>query len=222
MIVSPMRPMAWRVRADHRDRAEVVQDVLGRHRRRPDPATRRTRGPRGSTGLRWWQTISMSRCSSRVLRVYGRVGLVDDGRTFGVRGDPDDVRRVPAPGPLGVVRVDRPAADRGERRLEVAGLVQRVGVDRHLHPGLDATVRQASIAAGVVPQSSCSLKPGGPGAQLLPQPLGRHRVALAEQHDVHRPRGASRAASRRARTPRASPWWPWCPRPARCRRRSAW
>ena len=37
----------------------------------------------GTAGLRWWQTISMSRCSARVLRVYGRVGLVEDGSTFG-------------------------------------------------------------------------------------------------------------------------------------------
>ena len=32
---------------------------------------------------RWWQTISMSRCSSIVLTVNGRVGLVDDGRMLG-------------------------------------------------------------------------------------------------------------------------------------------
>ena len=32
---------------------------------------------------RWWQTISMSRCSSRVLTVKGRVGLVEEGRTLG-------------------------------------------------------------------------------------------------------------------------------------------
>ena len=37
----------------------------------------------GMSGLRWWQTMSMSRCSSRVLRVYGSVGLVDAGRTLG-------------------------------------------------------------------------------------------------------------------------------------------
>ena len=34
-------------------------------------------------GLRWWQTISMSRCSSTVLTVCGRVGFVEDGSTFG-------------------------------------------------------------------------------------------------------------------------------------------
>ena len=31
---------------------------------------------------RWWQTISMSKCSSMVFLVNGLVGLVDDGITF--------------------------------------------------------------------------------------------------------------------------------------------
>ena len=42
----------------------------------------RTRDPPGRCGLRWWHTMSMSRCSSRVLTVCGRVGLVELGRTF--------------------------------------------------------------------------------------------------------------------------------------------
>ena len=37
----------------------------------------------GTDGLRWWQTISMSRCSSTVLTVCGRVGLVELGSTCG-------------------------------------------------------------------------------------------------------------------------------------------
>ena len=36
----------------------------------------------GTLGLRWWQTMSMSRCSSTVLTVCGIVGLVDEGRTL--------------------------------------------------------------------------------------------------------------------------------------------
>ena len=32
---------------------------------------------------RWWQTISMSKCSSTVFTVKGRVGLVEEGITFG-------------------------------------------------------------------------------------------------------------------------------------------
>ena len=76
--------------------------------------SRRTRGPR-DRGLRWWHTISMSRCSAIVLTVCGRVGFVDDGSTFGCDGDGDDVGRVAAARAFGVVRVDRAARDRGER-----------------------------------------------------------------------------------------------------------
>jgi hypothetical protein len=36
-----------------------------------------------SPKARWWQTMSMSRCSSRVLTVCGRVGFVLLGSTFG-------------------------------------------------------------------------------------------------------------------------------------------
>ena len=64
---------------------------------------------------RWWHTISMSRCSSIVLTVNGRVGLVLDGRTLGSAGDADDVRGVTAAGAFGVEAVDRPALDRGDR-----------------------------------------------------------------------------------------------------------
>ncbi len=141
----------------------------------------------GTAGFRWWQTISMSRCSSTVLTVCGRVGLVDDGSTLGCRGDGDDVRRVPAARALGVVGVDRPAGDRPQRVLDEAGLVQRVGVDRDLHarppPTRQAGVDRGRRGAPVLVQ----LEPGRAGPQLLPQRLGRHGVALAEQHDVDRP-----------------------------------
>jgi hypothetical protein len=36
----------------------------------------------GTLESRWWQTISMSRCSSRVFTVCGRVGFVLLGSTF--------------------------------------------------------------------------------------------------------------------------------------------
>ena len=68
-----------------------------------------------------------------VLTVNGRVGLVLDGRTLGSAGDLDDVRGVAAAGPLGVVGVDRPALEGGDGVLDEAGLVERVGVDGHLH-----------------------------------------------------------------------------------------
>jgi hypothetical protein len=36
----------------------------------------------GTLGFRWWHTISMSRCSSSVLTVCGRVGFVELGSTL--------------------------------------------------------------------------------------------------------------------------------------------
>ncbi len=36
----------------------------------------------GTFGLRWWATRTMSNCSSTVLTVNGRVGVVDEGRTL--------------------------------------------------------------------------------------------------------------------------------------------
>ena len=132
--------------------------------------------------------MSMSRCSSTVLTVCGRVGLVDDGSTCGCAGHRDDVRRVPAARALGVVRVDAPPGDRGERVLHVAGLVQRVGVDRHLHAGLvghpQAGVDRGGRRAPVLVQ----LEPADPGLDLLVQRVDADGVALAEQRDVERRR----------------------------------
>ena len=162
MITSPMRPIAWESEpiieiAPMSWRTSSAAIVDGRMRLSANARSS------GTAGLRWWQTISMSRCSSTVLTVCGRVGFVDDGSTLGCDGDGDDVGGVAAAGALGVVRVDRAPGDRGQRRVDVAGLVERVGVDGHLHAGLRRRrVRQASIAAGVVPQSSCSLKPAAP------------------------------------------------------------
>ena len=68
-----------------------------------------------------------------MLTVYGRVGLVDDGSTFGSPHDLDDVGRVAAARAFGVVGVDRAALERGDRVFDEARFVQRVGVDRDLH-----------------------------------------------------------------------------------------
>ena len=65
----------------------------------------------GTRGFRWWHTMTMSRCSSNVLTVYGFVGFVDDGQAVRLARDADDVRGVTATRTLGVVGVDRPPVD---------------------------------------------------------------------------------------------------------------
>ena len=63
-----------------------------------------------------------------------------------------------------------------ERRLDEAGFVQRVGVDRHLDVELVGDPQAASIAAGVVPQSSCSFSPIAPASTCSTS--GPARLAL--------------------------------------------
>ncbi|CAM5468805.1 hypothetical protein SFUMM280S_02909 [Streptomyces fumanus] len=82
MITSPTRPMAWESEemidiAPRSCSTSSAPMVEGRMR---DSAKARSSG---TAGLRWWQTISMSRCSSTVLTVNGRVGLVELGSTCG-------------------------------------------------------------------------------------------------------------------------------------------
>ncbi len=60
----------------------------------------------------------------------GRVGRRRED--VGIGGDGDDVGGVAAAGALGVVAVDPPSADGGERVGDVPGLVERVGVERRL------------------------------------------------------------------------------------------
>jgi hypothetical protein len=148
-----------------------------------------------------------------VLTVCGRVGLVEDGSTWGLGDDLDDVRGVPAARALGVERVDRPAGDRGQRRLQEAGLVEVSVWIATCTPDASATRRHASIAAGVVPQSSCSLNPPAPARScshsaasltVLPLPMsrtltGRWSEGLqhpAERAGARRDRGGLRAVGR--------------------------
>jgi hypothetical protein len=49
-----------------------------------------------------------------------------------------------------------------------------------------ATRRQQSIAAGVVPQSSCSLRPMAPARICSGKPFGQRGVALAGETEIER------------------------------------
>ena len=125
-------PHRLRVGAHHRDRARGRAGCPRPRWSRRGSGSPRRRRPRGCDGSRWWQTMSMSRCSSSVFTVNGRVGFVEEGRTFGSPHDADDVRRVPAAGPLGVEGVDGAPGERRDGVLGAAGLVERVGVDGDL------------------------------------------------------------------------------------------
>ena len=78
----PRRGHSLRVRRHHAEGTHIVQHILGRNRFRSNTRLGK-RYVFGTPGSRWWQTINMSRCSSMVLTVKGRVGFVDEGRTFG-------------------------------------------------------------------------------------------------------------------------------------------
>ena len=81
ITTSPMRPIAWLSEpmieiAPMSWRMSSAAIVDGRMRLSANARSSAT------AGLRWWQTISMSRCSATVLTVCGRVGFVDDGSTL--------------------------------------------------------------------------------------------------------------------------------------------
>ena len=78
---SPTRPMAWE--------SEPIIEIAPRSWRMSSAAmvdgrirlSAKARSS-GMVGFRWWQTMSMSRCSSMVFTVWGRVGLVELGSTL--------------------------------------------------------------------------------------------------------------------------------------------
>ena len=102
--------------------------------------------------------------------------------------DADDVGRVAAARALGVVGVDRAALERGDRVVDVARLVERVGVDRDLDVlvlgDVEAAVDRGRRRAPVLVQ----LEADGAGAICSTRPSGRRRVALAGEADVERQR----------------------------------
>ena len=84
----------------------------------------------GILGLRLWQTMIMSNSSATELMPAGQRRVGRARQHVALADDLEEVRRVAAAGALAVVGVDRPAVERGDGVLDVAGLVQRVGVDR--------------------------------------------------------------------------------------------
>ncbi len=126
----------------------------------------------------------------------------------------DDVRRVTAASTFRVIGMDRAARYRRERRLDEAGLVEGVGVDRHLHVvrigsaqgGVDRGGRRAPVLV--------QLEPDRAGLDLLDERWQQACVPLAEKAEIHgervgrfehalqvpRPRRARRRERSRRRT----------------------
>mmetsp|Transcript_16012 Transcript_16012/g.48116 ORF Transcript_16012/g.48116 Transcript_16012/m.48116 type:complete len:333 (-) Transcript_16012:528-1526(-) len=147
----------------------------------------------GMLGSRWWQTMSMSRCSSMVFTVKGRVGFVDDGSTL---GSPQTLMMSgawPPPAPSEwYVWIVRPLIAASESSTKPDSFSVSVWIVMATSCS-SANVKHASMAAGVVPQSSWSLNPAAPafntsfkppGSDALPLPLnpkfsGRSSVALS-------------------------------------------
>ena len=149
-----------------------------------------------------------------VLRVNGRVGLVEDGSTFFKPGDLDDIRRMAAAGAFGVEGVDGAALEGLDRVLDEAGFVQRVRMQHHLDVVIvgnaEAIVDRGRRGAPVLVQ----LQRAGAGLDHLDQ-RGRARgVALAGNAEIDRERverldhpphvpGAGRAGGRKGAVRRA-------------------
>ncbi len=219
-MTSPMRPMAWL--------SEDIIESAPRSCRMSSAAIvslrmRLSAKARSSAidGSRWWQTISMSRCSSRVLTVNGRVGFVEEGSTFGSPATLMMSGAWPPPAPsVWKAWMVRPLKAR-DGVLDEAGFVQRVGVDHHLDVVVvgdgEAIVDRRRRRAPVLVQLQRA------GAGLRSSRRGRRgarRCPCRKSRDSsgrHRPRAAS-SRDARARACRSSPR---CPRRGRCRRRAS-
>jgi hypothetical protein len=105
-----------------------------------------------------------------VLTVNGRVGGMAAARTFRVVG------------------VDRPPGDGGNSVLDEAGLVQRVGVDGHLHVELVRDTQAAVDGRGGGAPILVQFQTAGARAHLFLQRSRQTAVALAQETEVDRER----------------------------------
>ena len=176
-----------RVGGGDRQRAHVVQNVLGRDGGRPDAGF----GEGQVFGhLRIEVVADQQHVEVLVDGVLGvrqrRIG----GRRQHVRftGQLQDVGGVTATRALRVERVDRASGDRLDGRLDEAGLVQRIRVQGDLQPPLISGPQRGVQGGRSRAPVLVHLVTARPGQGLLSEPLGAHRVALAQQQHIHRER----------------------------------
>ncbi len=130
--------------------------------------------------------MSMSRCSSSVLRREGPRRVGRRRQHVGQARDLDDVGRMPAARALGVEGVDGAALERRDRVLDEAAFVQRVGVDHHLDVVASATDEAAVDGGGRGAPVLVQFQRAGAGVDHLDQAVGQRCVALAGEAEVHR------------------------------------
>ena len=133
MMTSPTRPMAWRIAGHHRERAEIVQQILGGDGLGPDARF-------GEGDVLGNLRVEMMADHQHVEMLVDGVDREGPGRDWWTRAARWPRRRRvmmsgawPPPAPsLWKVWMVRPLNAR-MRVLDEAGLVERVGVDRDLH-----------------------------------------------------------------------------------------
>mmetsp|Transcript_16672 Transcript_16672/g.67230 ORF Transcript_16672/g.67230 Transcript_16672/m.67230 type:complete len:869 (-) Transcript_16672:47-2653(-) len=203
-----------RVRRDHRDGAHVVQDVLGGDGLAADARL----GERDVLGDRLVKVVAHHEHVEVLVDRIDREGPRRVRRRrqhVGLAADLDDVGRVAAAGALRVVRVDGARLHRGDRVVDEARLVERVGVDRdgdvvplgEREARVDRRRRRAPVLVELEP-ARARLDDG------VERRVGIRRVALAGEAKVqrvrvgraqhHRDLRRCRRARRRAR-PRRGP-----------------
>ena len=182
---SPIRPIAWASEdviesAPRSCRTSSAAIVVARIR---DSAKARSSGTRG---LRWWQTISMSRCSATVLTVCGSVGFVDPGITWGSEATSMMSGAWPPPAPsVWNAWIERPAMAATVDSRNPASFSESE-CSATCSPCSSAARRAASMAAGVEPQSSCTLYAAAPASACSASDRGADGVALAHEQHVDR------------------------------------
>ena len=173
------------VRRDNRERAEVVQDIFGGNGLAPDAAL----GKGHVLGDRLVEVVADHQHIEMLFERVHRVGprRVCAGRDHIAQARQlDNVWRMAAARALGMEGMDRTILEGGNRVLDKAGLVQRVGMDHHLHVHVvsdtKATINRGGGRTPVLMQfqrtSSC--------ADLFDQRGGFRRIALAREAEVHR------------------------------------
>ncbi len=162
-----------------------MEDILRRDRLRSDARL----GKRHVLGnLRIEVVADHEHVEVLVERVHGerarRIGRRREDIGFGT--DPEDIRRVPAAGALGVEGVDGALADCREGALDEPRLVQGIRVDRHLdihlvgdgETGIDRPRRRSPILV--------ELEADGARPDLLAQRIARGAVPFAHEPEVDR------------------------------------